>query len=98
MALVPLDLLEHLLDPDRLNLVQSSTLDCLGNALCRSRRYSFPIIEASPKRRESASGVGVGGILGQYRFYKHVDRVPIGMPLARPIFLFQKLDDLVDEH
>ncbi len=97
MVLFSLDLLEHLLDSDGLNLAQSSALDEFGNALRRSRCYSFPTIEASLKRGKSPSGVGVGGVLGQYGFYKHVDRVPIGMPMARPIFLFQKPDDLVDD-
>jgi hypothetical protein len=98
MSLFFLDLLEHLFDPDRLNLVQSSALDGLGDALGRSRRYSLPTIEASLKRGRSPSGVGVGGVLGQYGFYKHVNRVLIGMPPGRPVFLFQKLDNLVDDH
>lgn len=98
MALFHLDLLEHLLDPDGLDLVQSSALDDLGNALGRSRCQSFPVIKASFKRDKSPSGIGVRGVLGQYGFYEHVNRIPIRLPSARPIFLFQKLDDLVDDH
>jgi hypothetical protein len=98
MALFPLDLLEHPLDSDGLDLAQSAALDDPGDMLCGSRRYSFPAIEVSLKAGKSSSRIGVRGVLGQYGFYKHVDRVPIRVPLARPIFLFQKLDDLVDDH
>jgi hypothetical protein len=55
MALFPLDLLEHLLDSDRLNLAQSSALNDVGNALRRSGRYSFPAVEASLKKGKSSS-------------------------------------------